>query len=155
MLVRAKRKEKRRKKKAAKNTPKNGDGVEMFLDGDYLPRPTRLRPSTSGLCYSLAKMNGGGGGEATVQDLSDGGWGMGGREGEKIGGWLVVSEQDGAIHVQSASPVQSGSAAFLRRFSSARRRLGVVLLARSVDVVEERHGEGHAQELRRKRRGKR
>lgn len=63
--------EEKRKEKQRKNTPKNGDGAEMFLDGDYLPRLTRLRPSTSGLGYSLAKMNGGGGGwgGAAVQDL--------------------------------------------------------------------------------------
>lgn len=63
-------------------------------------------------------------------------------------GWLVVvSEQVGANH---QSHVQSGSAASLRR-SPPSARLGVVLLARSVDVVEERHGEGHAQQLWRKK----
>lgn len=90
---------------------------------------------------------GGGVGEAAVQDVWVGGAGR--REEWRLVGWLVVSEQVGANH---QSPVQSGSAASLRR-SPPLAQLGVVLLARSVDVVEERHGEGHAQELRRKRRG--
>lgn len=57
-------------------------------------------------------------------------------------GWLVVvSEQVEAIH-QSLD--QSGSSAAA---AAPPARLGVVLLPRPVDVVEERHGEGHAQEL--------
>lgn len=91
LLVQAKRKrkEERKKKNNDKNPPpptKNLDDREMSWDGDYLPRPTRVRPSSSGLCYSLAKMNGGGGRGGCTDRLGEAGGGAGGGREVVMGG---------------------------------------------------------------------
>lgn len=68
------------------------------------------------------------------------------REGEA--GCSTEIKNDGRSDVCESNPIL-----FVRR--PRPRRLGVVLLPRSVDVVEKYHGERHSQELRRKREAER
>lgn len=58
--------------------------------------------------------------------------------------WGGVGVGDWDVKIKSLIP--SGSGAPLHR-ASPPARLSIVFLPRSVDVVEERHGERHAQEL--------